>query len=64
MKNRNISPVGDDWDDLRKELFSQEEIAECDLKVAILGARINARQENGLTQKQLEAASGEKQPDL
>jgi DNA-binding XRE family transcriptional regulator len=62
MKNRPISPIGDDWDDLRTELFSQEEIAACDLKVAIIGAIISARQENGLTQKELEAASGVKQP--
>ena len=62
MKNKPISPVGDDWDDLRQELFTPEEIAECDIKVALLGEIINARQESGLTQKELEAASGVKQP--
>ena len=62
MKNKPISPVGDSWDDLRKELFTPEEIAECDIKTALLGEIISARQENGLTQKELEAASGVKQP--
>lgn len=62
MKNKPISPVGDDWDDLRQELFTPEEIAECDIKVALLGEIINARHESGLTQKELEVASGVKQP--
>lgn len=62
MRNKPISPIGDDWDDLRKELFSPEERAECDLKVAIISEIINARQSGGLTQKELEAVSGVKQP--
>ena len=62
MKNKPISPIGDSWDDLRNELFTPEEIAECDIKIALLGEIINARQESGLTQKELEAASGVKQP--
>jgi DNA-binding XRE family transcriptional regulator len=62
MKNKPISPIGDSWDDLRTELFTSEEIAECNIKIALLGEIINARQENGLTQKELEAASGVKQP--
>jgi DNA-binding XRE family transcriptional regulator len=62
MRKKPISPVGDDWDDLRAELFSPEEIAECDVKVAIIGEIINARQSSGLTQKQLEALSGVRQP--
>jgi len=62
MKNKPISPVGDDWDDLRQELFTPEEIAECDIKVTLLGEIINARHESGLTQKELEVASGVKQP--
>ncbi len=62
MKNKPLSPIGDDWDDLREELFSPEEIAACNLKVAITGEIIKARQQSGLTQKELEAASGVKQP--
>lgn len=60
--NKRISPIGDDGDDLRSSLLPPEEIAETDLKVALIGEIINARQEKGLTQKQLEEASGVKQP--
>lgn len=30
------------WEDVRKELFSQEEIAESDLRVAIIGELVKA----------------------
>ena len=51
MKN---SSVGCEWQDARKELFSQEEIAESDLRVALIGELVRARLEQGITQKQLE----------
>ena len=62
MKNKPIPPIGDDWDDIRKAIFTPEEMAATDVKVALLGEIIKARQEYGLTQKELEAASGVKQP--
>jgi ribosome-binding protein aMBF1 (putative translation factor) len=62
MRNKAISPVGDDWDTLRESLLTPEERAETDIKIALLGEIINARQSSGLTQKELEAASGVKQP--
>ena len=62
MNNKTISPIGDDWDELKKEIFTPEEIAAGDLRVAIISELIKARQENGLTQKELESASGVKQP--
>ena len=62
MKGKHISPMGDDWDNLRKTLLTPEERAETDIKFALLGEIINARQSNGLTQKELEAVSGVKQP--
>lgn len=31
------------WEDVRKELFSQEEIAESDLRVAMIGELVKAR---------------------
>ena len=62
MNNKPISPIGDDWDVLREELLTPEERATTDLKLALLGEIINARQEQGFTQKELEAASGVKQP--
>lgn len=62
MRNKPISPVGDDWNNLREVLLTPEERAETDIKIALLGEIINARQTSGLTQKELETASGVKQP--
>ena len=42
--------------------LSPEEIAESDLRVALIGELIKARQEKGLSQKKLEELSGVKQP--
>ena len=54
--------VGECWDDVEKEIFTPEEIAECNLRVAIIGELIKARQEKGITQKKLEELSGVRQP--
>jgi len=62
MRNKAISPIGDDWDDLRETLLTPEERVQTDIKVALLNEIINARHTNGLTQKELEAVSGVKQP--
>ncbi|MDR2645349.1 MAG: helix-turn-helix domain-containing protein [Endomicrobium sp.] len=59
MKNRAI---GNNWKDVRKELFTSQEIAESNLRVALVGEIIKARQEKGLSQKRLEQVSGIKQP--
>lgn len=47
---------------MRAELFTPEEIAESNLRVALIGELIKARQEKGITQKELEKMSGVKQP--
>ena len=57
-----ISSVGPSWDDVEKALFTPEEIAESDLRVALIGELVKARQERGITQKKLEELSGVKQP--
>lgn len=62
MNKDRISPVGTDWDDFEKEIFTPEEIAESDLRVAIIGELIKARQEKGISQKKLEELSGVRQP--
>lgn len=51
-----------EWRDVRKELFTEEEIKESDLRVAFLCALIDARNEGKITQRQLEQMSGVKQP--
>ena len=56
------SAVGSDWDNVERELFTPEEIAESHLRATIIGELIKARQEQGISQKQLEKASGVKQP--
>lgn len=50
------------WDDVRKDNFTREEIAESDLRVALIGELIKARKERGITQRELEEISGVKQP--
>lgn len=62
MSKARISPKGSSWDELEKQLFTPQEISESQVRVAIINEMINAREENGITQKQLEAMSGIKQP--
>ena len=57
-----ISSVGPSWDDVEKALFTPEEIAESDLRVALIGELVKARQERGITQKKMEELGGVKQP--
>lgn len=62
LKNKVISPIGDSWDTFEKEIFTPAELAASNLRVSLIGEIINARQEKGLTQKELESVSGVKQP--
>lgn len=50
------------WDTIQNELFTAEETAESNLRVEIIGALIEARHEQGISQKKLEELSGVKQP--
>ena len=59
--NRN-SAVGMSLEELERELLTPEEIAESNVRVAIIGELIKARQARGLTQRKLEELSGVKQP--
>lgn len=59
--NKN-SAIGSSWGEVRDELFTPEEIAESNLRVALIGELIKARREKGITQKELEKMSGVKQP--
>lgn len=58
----NNSALGGTWEELQKELFTSEEIAASNLRVALIGELIKARQERGISQKKLEELSGVKQP--
>lgn len=58
----NNPAIGQSWEEVRNELFTPEEIAASDLRVALMGELITARQKKGITQKALEEMSGVKQP--
>lgn len=58
----NNSAIGQSWDEFEKEFYTPEEIAESDLRVALIGELIKARNEQGISQKKLEEMSGVKQP--
>ena len=53
------------WDDeFDSEIYTPEEIAESNLQAALISALIEARQERGLSQRELEALCGIKQPQI
>lgn len=54
--------IGRDALEFIDTLLTPEEIAESNLRVALIGELIKARQEKGLSQKKLEELSGVKQP--
>lgn len=58
LMERGNDAVGDDWEDVRKKLFTTEELAESDLRVAVIRELIKARQEREINQKQFEEFVG------
>lgn len=50
------------WQDLRSEIYTPEEIAASDLRVALMGEIVEARKQKRITQKQLEEMCGVRQP--
>lgn len=58
LMERGNNAIGDEWEDVRKELFTPEEIAESDLRVSLISELIKARQERGINQKQFEEIVG------
>lgn len=61
-KNRGTITGKDEWQSLRKEIFTPEEIAKTDLRVALIGELIKARKQKGLSQRELSELSGVGQP--
>ncbi|MDR1663445.1 MAG: helix-turn-helix transcriptional regulator [Clostridiales bacterium] len=57
-----ISPRGQTWEEVRAELYTPEEIKESDIRVAVMSELIKARNERGISQRELEKLSGVKQP--
>lgn len=65
MSNKTIMDnpaIGRDALEFIDSFMTVDEIAESDLRVAVIGQLIKARQEKGISQKQLEEMSGVKQP--
>ena len=62
IKEREDAAIGETWSEVRKEVFSTEEISRSDLRVALVGEIITARKEKGISQKELEELSGVRQP--
>lgn len=50
------------WNEVRADLFTPEEIAESDIRVALMGEIIAARKEQGISQRELGKLTGIKQP--
>ena len=62
LRERGYDAIGEDWDDIEKELFTPEEIAASDLRVAMMIEIAHVRKDRGISQKKLEELSGVKQP--
>ena len=60
--SKNNPHRGHTWEEVERELFTPEEIAASNAKVALIGELIKARNEKRITQRQLEELSGIKQP--
>lgn len=58
LMERGEDAIGDDWENVRKELFTAEELAESDSRVAVIRELIKARQEREINQKQFEEFVG------
>jgi len=60
--SERTSPEGRTWSEARRELFTPEEIAASDLRVAMMIELTNTRKARGISQRQLGELSGVKQP--
>ena len=61
-KNIVFSPAGENWASFKERLFTTEERRELDLRVEIISEMINAREDRGISQRELETTSGVAQP--
>ena len=59
MKSINEMPT---WKQLKKELLTEQEITQLDLRVDIISNLIEAKRNKGISQKKLEEISGVSQP--
>ncbi|MBP5737984.1 MAG: helix-turn-helix transcriptional regulator [Abditibacteriota bacterium] len=57
-------PFGRTWEEFEKEVFTPEEIAESKLRVALMCRFIDAGNEAGISQRELEKLSGISQSSI
>ena len=62
LRERGADALGSSWDELRQELFTQEELTASALRVQLMTELANARHGKGISQRKLEELSGVKQP--
>ena len=64
MKKNTVefSPAGESWASFKERLFTAEERRELDLRVEIISEMIRAREDRGMSQRELEIVSGVAQP--
>ncbi|GHV31234.1 hypothetical protein FACS1894167_13290 [Synergistales bacterium] len=62
LKERGEAAIGESWESFEKRVYTPEQIAESNIRVALISELIRARQEQGITQKRLEELSGVRQP--
>lgn len=62
VKARGADAIGEDVLAFMDSMMTPEEIAESNLRVALIGELIKARQEKGISQRKLGELSGVKQP--
>jgi predicted XRE-type DNA-binding protein len=62
LQKRGVEAIGEDALAYIDSFLTPEEIRESNLRVALIGEIIKARQEKGLSQRQLGELSGVKQP--
>ena len=58
MEMINNNAIGESWKDVKKELFSSDEIMEIEVSAALMSELIEARHKKGISQKRLEELSG------
>ena len=61
-RERDGDALGESWEDLRSELLTPEEIAASNIRVAIMVELTKARHDKNISQLELEALSGVRQP--
>ncbi|MDR0272826.1 MAG: helix-turn-helix domain-containing protein [Clostridiales bacterium] len=62
VKERGEAALGSRWSEVRKNLLTQEERAANAIRVELMSEIIQARNEQGVSQKKLEELSGVRQP--